>query len=55
MLVQTVVDADVESVSCSGGDDDSGHPIVYYNFGEKSQVVCSYCGKIFLRGKKDNE
>jgi len=32
MLDQVVVDADIESISCNGGDADIGHPTVYYNF-----------------------
>jgi uncharacterized Zn-finger protein len=52
MSDQVTVDADIETVSCSGGADDLGHPTVYYNFGEKLEVVCGYCGKKFI--KKDN-
>jgi len=52
MSDQELVDQDQESVSCNGGDDDLGHPIVYYNFGEKKEVVCGYCGKKFLKKRK---
>jgi NADH dehydrogenase (ubiquinone) Fe-S protein 6 len=55
MLDQVVVDADIESISCNGGDDDIGHPTVYYNFGEKTEVVCGYCGKKFLKKKNNHE
>ncbi len=55
MLDQVVVDADIESVSCNGGDVDIGHPTVYDNFGETSDVVCSYCGKKFLKKKSNHE
>jgi uncharacterized Zn-finger protein len=48
MLDQVVVDADIESVSCNGGDDDIGHPTVYYYFG-------GYCGKKFLKKKNNHE
>jgi len=54
MLDQELVDQDQESVACNGGDDDLGHPLVYYNFGEKNEVVCGYCGKRFFRKKIKN-
>jgi NADH dehydrogenase (ubiquinone) Fe-S protein 6 len=54
MSDQVIVDADIETISCSGGADDLGHPTVYYNFGEKFEVVCGYCGKKFIK-KDDHE
>jgi len=49
MNEEVLVDPDIESVFCSGGEDDLGHPIVFYNFGDKNKLVCGYCGKIFLK------
>ena len=46
------VPANTETISCDGGKDSLGHPTVYYSFNETSKIVCSYCGKIFI--KKEN-
>ena len=53
MEVETIkVEPDTETISCDGGEDSLGHPTVYYSFNETSKIVCSYCGKIFI--KKEN-
>ena len=43
------VKINIKVVNCSGGKGASGHPIVYYNFGNKKKVQCQYCGIIFLK------
>ena len=43
------VPATIETICCDGGQDSLGHPAVYYNFSESNEVVCSYCGKIYIR------
>ena len=40
------IESDINVISCSGGDDNLGHPAVYYNFGDKKQITCQYCGTI---------
>ena len=44
-----IVDADEKTVGCDGGDGPLGHPLVYYSFGLKSEVVCGYCGRRFVK------
>jgi uncharacterized Zn-finger protein len=39
----------VETICCDGGQDGLGHPAVYYNFNKSNEVVCGYCGKIYIR------
>ncbi|MEE2746408.1 MAG: zinc-finger domain-containing protein [Pseudomonadota bacterium] len=35
------------SVFCKGGDNTLGHPGVYLNFGDKTQISCPYCSQRF--------
>ena len=46
------VASNVETIGCDGDLDGLGHPAVYYNFSETNEVVCGYCGKIYIREKK---
>ena len=46
------VEWDIETICCDGGEDSLGHPAVYYSFDESNKVVCSYCGKIYIKDKK---
>jgi len=39
----------IETICCDGDQDGLGHPAVYYNFDELNKIVCSYCGKTFIR------
>jgi len=34
-------------VACDGGNGPLGHPRVYLNMGEKTQVDCPYCGRLY--------
>ena len=43
------VTPNIETICCDGGQDGLGHPAVYYNFNESNEIVCSYCGKIYIR------
>ncbi len=36
------------TVSCDGGGGGGGHPTVYLNFGDKTEIVCPYCSRTFL-------
>ena len=38
---------DSREVFCDGGPDELGHPGVYLNIGEQSQITCPYCSQIF--------
>ncbi|MFN4312479.1 MAG: zinc-finger domain-containing protein [Ferrovibrio sp.] len=35
-------------VACDGGGGALGHPRVYLNMGEKHQIDCPYCGRLYL-------
>jgi uncharacterized Zn-finger protein len=45
------VKPNIKTISCNGGEKSSGHPAVYYSFGEKKRIQCQYCGAIFLKTK----
>ena len=45
------IESDIKVISCSGGDEFTGHPVVYYNFGNKKQITCQYCGTIYLKSE----
>jgi uncharacterized Zn-finger protein len=38
---------DSPEVFCDGGPGELGHPGVYLNIGEQSQITCPYCSQIF--------
>ena len=46
------VEPNVETICCDGDQDGLGHPAVYYSFDGNNKIVCSYCGKTFI--KKEN-
>ncbi len=50
-LITKKIESDINTICCSGGDKYTGHPAVYYNFGEKKQIKCKYCVTIYLNSK----
>ena len=46
------VEPSTKTICCDGGQDSLGHPAVYYSFDDNIKIVCSYCGKTFI--KKEN-
>ena len=36
-----------KKVSCDGGGGALGHPKVYLEMGDKNEIVCPYCSKLF--------
>ena len=36
-----------KKVSCDGGGGVLGHPKVYLEMGDKDEIVCPYCSKLF--------
>ena len=44
-----------ERVVCDGGGGALGHPKIYLAFGDKSQVACPYCGKVFEKAVAPSE
>ena len=45
------VDPAIETICCDGGQDELGHPAVYYAFDQSDKIVCSYCSKTYIRDK----
>ncbi|MFA7277068.1 MAG: zinc-finger domain-containing protein [Pseudobdellovibrionaceae bacterium] len=43
------VDPSCSGVKCDGGSAALGHPEVYYSFDGASEVVCGYCGRVFVK------
>lgn len=43
------VPANADSVKCDGGNGALGHPLVYYSFDGRDQVVCGYCDRCFVK------
>ena len=46
------VEVNTETICCDGGQDSLEHPAVYYTFDQSNQVVCGYCGKIYIKQKE---
>ena len=46
------VPANTETICCDGGQDGLGHPAVYYTFDEANKIICSYCGKTYIRDQE---
>lgn len=42
-----VVAVKEKKVSCDGGSGPLGHPKVYLDMGDKKEVTCPYCSKLF--------
>ena len=45
------VDSNTETICCDGGEDSLGHPAVYYTFDQSNKIVCSYCGKAYVKNQ----
>ena len=43
------VDPKIETICCDGGQDELGHPAVYYTFNKENKIVCGYCNKTFVK------
>ena len=37
-----------KKMSCNGLDGPLGHPKVYLDMGDKNQIICPYCSKLFI-------
>lgn len=42
------ITVDSPVVACDGGGGALGHPRVYLNMGDKSEIDCPYCGRQYL-------
>ena len=47
------IDLKTETICCDGGQDSLGHPAVYYTFDQSNKIICSYCGKTYIREKNE--
>ena len=47
------VEAETKTICCDGGQDSLGHPSVYYTFDGNEKIICSYCGKIYIRNSEE--
>jgi len=47
MSDREVIESDSKTVGCDGGGT-LGHPLVYLEMGEKSEIVCPYCSRHFI-------
>jgi len=43
-----------KKTSCNGGNESSGHPLVYLDMGKNDYVICPYCSKYFTIKSKIN-
>ena len=50
-----VVDDDTDEVSCDGGGEALGHPIVWYSFDKSDIVECGYCDRAFVKKRSRGE
>jgi len=48
---QDVVIAIQRRVACDGGGGALGHPKTYLDMGVDTQVICKYCGRVFVLDK----
>ena len=35
-------------IACDGGEGVLGHPLVFLNMGQKTEIDCPYCGRKFV-------
>ncbi|MBO0332600.1 zinc-finger domain-containing protein [Sneathiella sp. CAU 1612] len=42
------IEVDSPKVACDGGKGPLGHPRVYLNMGDKGQVECPYCSRVYV-------
>lgn len=43
-----IIETNTTEVMCDGNGDTVGHPRVYLNMGEKTEIVCPYCSRKFV-------
>jgi uncharacterized Zn-finger protein len=51
-----IIETTTPVVVCDGNGDTNGHPRVYLNMGDQTQVVCPYCSRTFklkIKGKHE--
>lgn len=48
MRPEEKTEVDSRVVGCDGGGGALGHPMVYLNMGDRTEVVCPYCSRHFV-------
>jgi len=43
------VKQNIETIYCDGGNNELGHPRVYYAFDDKKEIICGYCNKKYIK------
>lgn len=46
------VASNADQVVCDGGGGPLGHPKVWYSFDRRTELVCHYCGRHFIKQTK---
>lgn len=49
-----IVETTTPEVVCDGNVKADGHPRIYLNMGEKTEIVCPYCSRKFILNQKGN-
>lgn len=54
MYKYDIIETETPEVACKGNTQGNGHPLVYLNMGDESEVICPYCSCKFVlkTGKK---
>jgi uncharacterized Zn-finger protein len=47
MQASEIILAEERVVACDGGDAPLGHPRVFLNMGDKTEIDCPYCGRCY--------
>jgi uncharacterized Zn-finger protein len=42
-----IIEVETTEVACDGGEGALGHPRVFLNMGDKGEVECPYCDRLF--------
>ena len=43
-----IIEVESTEVACDGGEGPLGHPRVFLNMGDRRQVECPYCDRLFV-------
>ena len=47
LVTPEIIIVESDTVACDGGNGGLGHPLVYLPFGDKAEIQCPYCSRIF--------
>jgi len=43
-----IIECESQTVGCDGGGGALGHPLVYLQMGDKTDITCPYCSRHFV-------